>query len=599
MPVFADRTAVPLSTLTRIPQTLRNLQRVQQILHVIAKHGFGDVIYRLNVQSYLSSAATFLKFQRLGRAATIYTLEERLRMAFEELGSTFVKFGQILATRPDLIPMPLVLELRKLQDKVPPFSFEEARAQVERELRCRIDERFAHFSATPLAAGSIGQVHDARLRDGQHVVVKVQRPNLDRALTTDLDILTWLAGLLEENIPEVKAYSPTGVVEEFARSIRKEIDFTREAYHVRRFRKNFESDPRIHVLKTYDDLSTERVLTMEFIEGIKISDLATLDREGCDRKALARLGVEFVLKQIFADGFFHGDPHPGNLFILRKRVGEPSTDAAAPPAAMTSVIAPIDYGMMGILDESRRHDLLLLFLGIVSRDMDSIVKLFARLDLLSRNVNVHALKADGADLIDRYYGLELQRVDMGKFFSQLFEMLNRHHVKIPPDILLMGKSLATIDGIARMLDPELDLVAAIRPFILREYLKHLMDVRRMSHEVWATAEDYLKFLRYVPAELQQTVTRLRKGELEVPLQIERLEEVVMETNRSANRVATGLIVTAVTMASAMLFSGSGAGPVVWGLPLTHILGSGAMVLAGVLAVTLFFAILRSGGVGGA
>ncbi|MBI5367603.1 MAG: hypothetical protein HZA54_11240 [Planctomycetes bacterium] len=571
---------MPLSTITRLPQTLRNIQRVRQILQVIARHGFGDIAYRLDIDSYLGSIASFLKFQRHARSAAIFTTFERIRMALEELGPTFIKFGQILATRPDLVPMPLILELRKLQDKVPPFSAAEARAQIEQELKAPLDGIFASFNPTPLAAGSIGQVHEARLRDERRVVVKVQRPGLERSLATDLDILNGLAQLVEANIPEVKSYNPVGMVDEFARSIRKEIDFTREAYHVRRFGQSFGADPRIHVLYVHENLTTERVLVMEFVEGIKISNLEALDRAGCNRKLIAKNGVEFVLKQIFEDGFFHGDPHPGNLFVL--------------PG---NVIAPIDYGMMGVLDEARRYDLLMLLLGIVGRDMDTLVKLFRRLELISDQVNVAALRTDAADLVERYYGVELQRMDMGKFFTQLFEILNRHHVKIPPDILLMGKSLATIDGIARMLDPELDIVASIRPFVFRLYLKHLTDTRRIGRELLGAGEDYLSFARTVPSEVQQTISRLRKGQLEVQLNLERLEDAVSETNRSANRVSTGLLISAVTMASASLLAGTGSGPTLRGVPLTQLLGTGGLLLASALSVMLFFAILRSGGIG--
>jgi len=532
------------------------------------------------VHDWLGPIRQFLRRNQELERLSQYSTWERIRMVFEELGATFIKFGQILATRPDLIPMPLVLELRKLQDRVPPFSLEEARLQVERELKRPPDELFARFSPTPLAAGSIAQVHEAELKSGERVVLKIQRPNLERLISTDIDILAQLATAVHANIPEVRAYKLPAIVEEFSRSIMKEIDFTREAYHVRRFAKNFEGDDRFHVLKVYDELSTSKVLTMEQIFGTKVGKLMERpDLPGIDRKVVAANGVDMVFTQIFVHGFFHADPHPGNIII------QPGNR-----------IALIDFGMMGIMDDSRIYDILVLLLGIITKDMDTIIKLFQKLELVTDEVDIRALRADGLDLIERYYSQPLAAIDLGKFFSNLFEMLSRHHVVVPPDILLMGKSLATIDGIARTLDPELDPIQAIKPLVFRQYLKRLSDPKGYSRAALDTAEDYMSLVRSFPTDMKQILGRLRRGELTMNVDVPEIDNTVRATGQSSNRIALGLIIASLVIGASTLLGNQG-GVSIAGLNLAQWVGVAGLGAAGVLAATLFFAILRSGGIG--
>ncbi len=509
-----------------------------------------------------------------------FTTFERIRMVIEDLGATYIKFGQILATRPDLIPMPLVLELRKLQDRVPPFSLEEARLQVERELKKPIEEIFTRFSPTPLAAGSIAQVHEAELKSGDRVVIKIQRPNLERVIQTDLDILHQFAQAIHQNVPEVRTYKLPGIVQEFHRSILKEIDFTREAYHIRRFAQNFQGDERFYVLRVYETLTTEKVLTMEQIFGTKVGKLMenpTL--EGIDRKVIAANGVDLVFTQVFVHGFFHADPHPGNIIIM--------------PG---NRIALIDFGMMGVMDEDRIYDILVLLLGVITKDMDTIIKLFQKLELIGDEVDLRALKADGIDLIERYYSLPLASIDLGKFFSSLFEMFSRHQVVVPPDILLMGKSLATIDGIARTLDPSLDPIQAIKPFVFRQYLKRLSDPKAYTRLALEAGEDYATLIRTLPSDLRQILGRLRRGELTMNVDVPEIDHTVRETGRSSNRIALGLIIASLVIGASTLIGSTG-GTMIGSFSMAQWIGAVGLAAAGVLAGMLFFAILRSGGIG--
>lgn len=568
-----------LSSLTRIPQIYRNSTRAWSIFAILAKHGFDDVLSRLGVEDLLAPVRRW--FRRSKRTDAVqYNIHERIRMAIEDLGATFIKFGQILATRPDLIPMPLVLELRKLQDKVPPFSLEDARLQIEHELGKSVDELFARFSPTPLAAGSIAQVHEAELKTGEKVVVKVQRPNLERLISTDLDILGHLADAIHENLPEIRQWKLPAIVQEFKRSIMKEIDFTREAYHIRRFTRNFEGDARYHILKVYDEYTTERVLTMEQIFGTKVGKLMEdPDRPGVDRKLIARHGVDLVFRMIFLHGFFHADPHPGNIIIMSD-----------------NRIALIDFGMMGTFDDSRIYDILVLLLGVITRDMDTIIKLFSKLELISDEVDVRALRTDGTDLIERYATVSLKSIDLGRFFQSLFEMLARHKVIVPPDLLLMGKSLATIDGIARTLDPDLDPIQSIKPLVFREYIRRLADPKTHMRMSLDTAEDYMTLVRAFPNDMRQILARLRRGQLGVNVDIPEIDLSVRETGRSSNRISLGLIIAALVVGASTLL-GSPGGMMIGDFSLAQWIGVVGLGAAGVLAVTLFFAILRSGGIG--
>jgi ubiquinone biosynthesis protein len=565
-----------LGTLVRLPQTVKNLQRMREILGVVAKWGFGDLLARLDLESTVERGRNLLLWRRNREAAVRYTTEERIRLALEELGPTFIKLGQILATRPDLIPMSLVHELRKLQDDVPPFDGALARRQVEASLGRPIEQLFARFDERPLAAASIAQVHRARLHAGDEVVVKVRRPNLEAIVRTDLEIMRTLATLLEENAPELQQWRPRAIVDEFQRALSREVDLTNEAFHLVRFAANFAGDPQVHVPKAYLDLSSDAVLVVEYIDGIKMSDLAGLERAGIDRKRLAAVGVEFCLKQVFEHGFFHADPHPGNLFVLP---GE--------------VIAPIDMGMMGSLEPEIVDALLELLVGMLLRDPDKIVKLLFRLGLIDDRVDVPGMRRDVKELIDRYWAVPIGEVDVATLIGRLFEMLQRHHVVMPSELLLIGKALATVDGMARELDPELDPLRAIRPYVLKQYLKRLSDPRWLARDALDTGRSWLEAVQGVPADLRAITRDLRRGDLQLRTRIEGVEGLVREQGRSANRSAMAMVLAATLLGSAWLLT-SEVGPRVLGFPLTGWLGVAGLLLAGGGWSLLVLGFLRSG-----
>jgi ubiquinone biosynthesis protein len=567
---------VQLGALVRIPRTYKNLQRLREILGVIVKYGFGDLVARLEVENALALGLSLVRFRRQRRELVRYTTEERIRMAFEELGPTFVKLGQILATRPDLIPISLIVELRKLQDAVPPFGSEAARNQIESALGRPIAELFAEFDDAPIAAASIAQVHRARLYSGEEVAVKVRRPGLEQVIGTDLEILRGLASLLEENAPELRAYAPIEIVEEFARAITLEVDLSNEASNMQRFARNFAGDPQVHVPRLFATHSTPAVLTMEFVRGIKAKDIAGLDAAGIDRKKLAAGGVEFCLRQVFDHGFFHADPHPGNLFVL--------------PGC---VIVPIDMGMMGVLEPELVDALLELLVGILLRDAEKIARLFARLELIDDRVDRVRLRRDITALLERYASLPIGQVDVAALIGSLFEVLQRHRVRVPPELLLMGKALATVDGMARDLDPTLDPIEAVRPYVLKTWLRRLADPRFLARDWIRAASNIIETATTLPGDLRAITRDLRRGELRIATRHEGLEALVREQARSANRSLLALLVGVTTLASSILIA-SGTGALLGPLPITAWLGIAGLALAGSGFWVLAYGVLRSG-----
>lgn len=528
--------------ITRLPRTIRNLSRLYEILKVVAKHGFDDVAGRLDIGGSWRSFKHRVSFGRLGGQADEeierYTTEERIRRVLEELGSTYVKLGQILATRPDLIPMSLIHELRKLQDDVPAFDPNAARQTVEEELGAGVDELFSSFEPEPLAAASIAQVHRATLKSGDEVVVKVQRPGLRQKIRADLDLLHLIAELAEERIPELRRWQPTAIVAEFDKSIHREIDFGREAHNIRKFAKNFEGDPGIYAPRVYDDLSTERVLTMEFIKGVKMTSEGIASREGAlDRETVARTGIRCILRQVFVHGFFHADPHPGNVFVMDG-----------------NVVCLLDFGMMGQLDQERIDDLLAFLVAVLTNNPERMIRLFVRQGLVDERVDDRALRGDIADLMDRYLGVQVQNIDVATYIQQLFEIITRYRIVLPADLLLMGKSLATIDGIARDVYPELDPLSAIRPQILSIYFRRLTDPDFYMRDTRRAIEDAALLLQRLPREARVAMEKLRRGELTVRVDPRgpAFDAMVTSRNRSLNRLAAAIAIVGLAAVSSYL-----------------------------------------------
>ncbi|HLZ20464.1 MAG TPA: AarF/ABC1/UbiB kinase family protein, partial [Smithellaceae bacterium] len=424
-----------------IGRTYRHIQRYRQILSVLFRHGFGDVVDTLKIEQYLDIGLNIISRKSRDNVEAL-SRADRIRMAIEELGPTFIKVGQILSTRPDLLPMDLVTELGKLQDSVPPFEFASVKNILEEELKVPLSEIFSEFDETPLASASIGQVHRASLVGGDDVVVKIQRPGIRKTVEVDLEIMLHLATLMEKHFKDMEVHKPTQIVEEFARTLDKEMDYGMEAANLEQFAAQAGDDHCVYVPRVYREASTGKILTMEFIDGIKASQIGELEKEGLDRKEIARRGFDLILKQIFIHGFFHADPHPGNLFILPD-----------------NVICFLDFGMMGRIGRISREHFADLLMSIVSRDEEKAVHALLKLTVSDQESNRQSLERDMADLINSYAYRPLKEIDLEKFLQQMLDMMAKHRLTIPADLFLMIKSLSTVEGLGLSLDPEFDAIA--------------------------------------------------------------------------------------------------------------------------------------------
>ena len=567
-------------SIVSIPQRIRSLKRLPQILQVLLQYGFGDAVARIGLDSVLQRVKSSVISDADPLVHKLRT-EERIRLALQDLGPTFVKLGQVMATRPDLIPLDLVTELRKLQDKVEPFSREGIRQLVEEELGRPVDEVFSDFDDQPLAAASIAQVHRATLKDGRKVVLKIQRPNLDEVIETDLAILGWLANEAEERIPELRRYHPVGLVDEFEKSLTKEIDFEIEAYHMRRFAANFAGDPDIHVPAVYEEHSTSKVLCEEFVDGTPLNH-PELKQSELDLERVAKNGIRLILQQALVHGFFHGDPHPGNIFVLED-----------------GRLCLIDYGMMGMLDQERIDELLTFLVAILTRDLDKLIRLFYRLELIGEETNVRSLRREVDDLIARFESVDLADLDVGRYLNSVFEVVVRHDVQIPSDLLMVGKALATIEGVGRDIYPQLNTLEEIRPIILKIYLGRLTDPGYYARGPRRVVDDLVYLLETGPRDLRLALTKLRRGELGAKVEVEGFEESTREQAQAMNRLSLSLIAAGLALASAWIFTSPQTqeqlARVVGEFPLNALLGTIGFGLSVLYGAILAVGFLRSGG----
>jgi ubiquinone biosynthesis protein len=550
-----------------IPRTYRNLDRYRQILAILFKYGFDSMLNRLNLGSYFESGLQMLSRNRRERVEGL-TDYERLRMACEELGPTFIKMGQILSTRSDLIPDDLVRELTKLQDNVPAFPFLQVREIVEQELRAPLNVLFAHFDETPLAAASIGQVHQARLITGEEVIIKIQRPGIHKIIEVDLEILYHLATLMEKNIEEAEIYRPTKIVDEFARSIEKEINYKIEAQHAGRFARQFTGNESIYIPRIFNQTTTGRVLTMEYVNGVKASDVHLLEKAGLDRKLIAARGADITFEQIFKHGFFHADPHPGNICIL--------------PG---NVICYLDFGMMGYIDKRTMETFADIIIGYVRRDEAAIADAVMRIVEWDDPPDRRALESDIASFVDLYLYQPLKDMHMGDILQEFLDLFSRHRLRLPPDIFFMIKAMTEVEGLGLMLDPDFNMVEKVEPFI-KDLQMARIHPRKLMGDFLASST----LLKGVPFELYDLLKQFKSGKVKIGTDHQGLEPLIFGVERSSNRVSFALIIAALIIGSSLIMMAR-SGPSFLGLPLLGLLG---YAFAGLLGLWLLVWIHRSG-----
>ncbi|GAB4484327.1 MAG: AarF/ABC1/UbiB kinase family protein [Thermodesulfovibrionales bacterium] len=565
---------MPFSFL-RLRSTYKSAGRIRQIINVFLKYGFGKVIDQIHLSRFIPFRKRIRSFGQWPNVK-VPTTAEKLRMAFSELGPSFVKLAQILSTRPDLITRQYADEFKKLQDRVPPFPTSDAIRIIEEELGFSLNEVFSEFAQEPIAAASIAQVYHGRLLDGSDVVVKVQRPHIREQLDTDINILAAIANLLEKYVPESAFFNPTGIVEEFSRTVRKEIDFLEEARSCNRFRKNFEGSPDIHIPRVFNEYTTDKLIVLEKIDGVRIDDISGIQKLGLDRVRLAKAGVNAYFKMILDDGFFHADPHAGNIFAMPDgRIGF------------------MDFGMVGRVSPELRETLANTFLALIQRDFDSLIDQYIELGLVPDHLDFdlfrREFKSDIMDLLEPLYGMTIREINFADYMDAITHLAIKHKMKIPSDLLLVNKAMITLDNIGRELDPNFDFIANAEPYAAR-LAKERLRPGRIYEKARKNFIEVSDFVTIFPKQLKQIIGKILRDDIHVKMTHVGMDRFIRDMDKSSNRISFSMIIAAILLSSAIMHA-TGAGPVVLGFSL---LGMSAFAFAFLLGIWLIISIIRSG-----
>ena len=546
-------------------EAARDLGRLREILGVLVRHGFGDTVRRLGLANTLERAGARLHWQPPTDLARLEP-PVQVRLALEELGPTFVKFGQILAARADLFSPPWIAEFEKLHSNVPALPLDALRPQLRADLGGEPEEVFAHFDPEPLAAASIAQVHRARLHDGTEVVVKIRRPGIAEVIEADLRLLQRLAALAEVELPHLRPFHPQELVREFARSLRRELDLAAECRNAERIAANVAALPYILIPRVHWRYTGERINVQDFIAGVPGNALEQLTPEaGFDRKLLARRGALAVLKTIVEDGFFHADPHPGNVFYL--------------PG---NRIAFIDFGMVGRLSQRRRDELLHLLLGLVEPQPPTVAEVLLDWTSNAHTVSLAQLETEIEAFVDQYQNVPLAQLSLAQMLTDVTAILRTHRLGLPSDLALLIKAFITLEGMGRGLDPDFHMAAEAEP-LLQQVARARYAPRAVGRRAWQALRRSLATLEHLPDDLTRLLRNARRGRLQVNVEVAHLKRVGDQIDRSANRLAMALVIAALIVGSSIVMTVQG-GPTLFGLPAFGFLGFIAAVLCGLWLV---------------
>jgi len=553
-----------------IPVIYRNVKRWTEIISVLSKYGLADWLAQTNIDFFKDRLSS-----RDGEVIARLTREARIRLALTELGPTFIKLGQLMSTRPDVVGKDLATELQQLQAATPADPPEVVQKIVETELGEPLDELFAEFDLMPIASASIGQVHKARLKTGERVVVKVQHANIESKVNEDLDVLNGLAQLAEQ-ISEFKPYRPTANMAEMGRTLRRELDFGREERNLHQFAQLFKDDPTICIPRAHTELSTPRVLSMDMIDGIPVSEPGLLEAAGLDRAEVARRGAEIYMQMIFTHGYFHADPHPGNLVLL--------------PG---NVIGLLDFGMVGRIDDRLRESIEDMLLAIVQHDVPLLVRLVKQIGQTPPQLDESGLANDVADFVGHYSTQSLDHLEVGSALLDMTEIMRRHRIMLPPQVATLIKTLITLEGTSKLLSPRFSLMEVMQPFQKGMMLRRLSPVRQAKklRRLYMEVEQLVEVL---PQKVIQILEQVQSGKFDVHLDHRGL-------GPSVNRLVLGMLASALFMGSSLLLANK-VPPVVftqkepWYLGLHHIsiLGLAGCLLSLLVGLRLLWAIGKSG-----
>ncbi len=558
--------------LSRINRNIRSLKRYRQVLGTLIKYGFGHIVEQLNIDYYIELGKRIVSLGTASREIERLTQAARVRLVLEELGPTFIKLGQLLSTRPDIVSADILEELQKLQDHIPAVPTDQIKAQIHRELGYPAEELFETFADTPLATASIAQVHRATLKNGQQVVCKVRRPDIEAVIETDADIMMGMAYLVEKHLPGGDLYNPVGLVKEFRRTIHRELDFSREGRTTERFAANFTDDETIHIPRVFWEHTGQTVLTLEYVSGIKISHHNELKEAGLDLKIIARNGADNFLRQVFIHGLFHADPHPGNIHVL--------------PG---NVICIFDFGMTGRLDDELKLHLTELLLSVLHQDVDRLIMQLLYSGELHDESNLKSLKRDLTEFIDDYYDILLQDLKIGKLLIDFVEILTEYQIKFPSNLMLLSRALFVMEGLGKQLDPDFNMVAQLRPFA-EQIIKDRYSPSSLAKETAQTLQSYHALGKSLPKDIKEFINRVNRNKFKIDLEHRGLERLVNDLDKSTNRISFSMVIGALIIGSSLIMQ-IDKGPMLFGFPILGLLG---YTVAGFLGFGLAIAILRSG-----
>lgn len=549
-------------------RALRGIKRIREVSNLLFREEMGYVVDKLGLKHHLGvhkrlSESEFTK--------PITSPAIRLRRVMEELGGSFVKFGQALSLRYDLLPKEYCDEFAKLQDNVKPLPFETIKSTIEKELGKPLNAVFKSFEKTPVAAASVGQVHKAILKSGETVAVKIQRPNIEKTFQTDIDILRYLSRQVDSRFDELKMFNFPVLVDEFEKYTQKELDYSIEAKNIEDFHNNFKSSSYVKIPKVYWDFSTKAILVMEFINGRRLNEITKFEKYHSTKRKVVENVLNASMEQIFIHRVFHADPHPGNIFLMGN-----------------NHIAFLDFGIVGRLTHESVENVEDLILGLVQPDMDLVVKAILESGSVSDGIDVKAFKSDIVDIFGVYYNSSLKNVDMGGFFLAVFSLARKYQITLPLHFTLLVKTLITLQGFTYHYFPNFNLVSFMRPWASR-LIKERTSSKHILHSVKKTAIDFRDMITSLPADFKSLVRVLKSG-TRTEVEVKELNKLTIEMDRSSNRLTFGMIMAALIISSAILIQ-TGIPPLYYGIPM---LAYVPMAFAGIMMLSLIVSIFREG-----
>ncbi|MFH0867986.1 MAG: AarF/ABC1/UbiB kinase family protein [Candidatus Woesearchaeota archaeon] len=549
----------------KIIKEIRDINRFREILTVLFEEGFDFLIAKIRLKHKVPLTKRLKA--RIENKKT-FSIEKRLRLTLERLGPTFIKFGQVLSVRPDLIPKSYIKELEKLQDHVPEFSYTIVRQQIKKELGKDIEEIFSSFEKKPIASASISQVHKAVLKNKKKVAVKIQRPNVRKTMETDIEIMFYVAKLLEKNMPNIRKFNPVKVIDEFAKWTEKELDFNKEAVNAKRFARNFLGNNAVKIPEIYDEFTTDKILVMEFIDGIELHNIEQIKKKKINLNPLMEKSLDLVLTQVFIHGFFHADPHPGNIIITNDKK-----------------IAFVDFGIVGHFDENLKAKSIDLFYGVIENDAEMIVNTLVELSNVGIE-NKEELKYEITDLLGPLQNTEIRKIKVSRTLEGIMDLALTYGLKMPMPFVLFGKTIITLEGVALEYDPTFNIVESSKPFI-EKLMRQRANPVYVFNSFMKNMLKFKKFAEEFPDRTSKALEKIEKGTIKVDIEDTDIKKLSVEIDKSSNRITYSMLITALLIVGALTINFGE--PVVLNMPAITFL---SFLVALILSLILLFSILN-------